>query len=99
MEKLTSINYSNMHISEGMYTEKVHKETKSGSKVTKMCCYTLKGGGYLVTETICEEIPKDWGMEYKTVSENAYATEKCPEMETKDEALAALKKYAESLTK
>lgn len=94
---LNSINYSNMHISEGMYTEKVHKEKREGGKLTKMCCYTLKGGGYLVTETVCEEITKDWGTDYKTISENAYATEECPEMETKEEALEALRKYAESI--
>jgi hypothetical protein len=86
-----------MHITEGMYTEKVHKETKSGNRVTKMCCYTLKGGGYLVTETVCEENQKEYGMDYKTISENAYASMECPEFESKDESLEKLKQFAKSL--
>jgi len=86
-----------MYISEGMYTDKTCKETRSGSKVTEVTCYTLKGGGYVVFTRIKEEVDKEYGKDFRTVSEDAYACETCPDLETKDDSLQKLKKFAESL--
>lgn len=97
---LTSIkSIKTMYLNETMYTEKIEKQSTSGNRITEMCCYTLKGGGYLVTTKVKESVEKDWGTDYKTVEETAYACEKMPELSTKEDELAKLKKFAESLNK
>lgn len=88
-----------MYLSETMYTEKVQKSSKKGNQRTETCCYTLKDGGYLVVTRVQEEVEKEYGKDYKTISETAYASTECPELETKDEALDKLKQFAESLSK
>jgi len=95
---LSSINTTNMYLNESMYTSKIEKETKSGNRITEMCCYELSGGGYLVITRVKEEIERDYGKDYKTVSEEAYACTGAPVLETKDDALSKLKQFAESLT-
>lgn len=95
---LTSIkNIETMHLNETMYTEKVEKQSTSGNRITETCCYTLKDGGYLVTTRVKESVERDWGMDYKTVSETAYACQECPELTSKDDELKKLAAFAKTL--
>lgn len=79
------------------YTDKIEKVSKSGNKQTEVCCYNLKGGGYLVMETEYETVQKEWGEDRKVVRVDAYACDKEPDLTTKDEQLQKLADYARSL--
>lgn len=85
------------HISECYYNSKVEKTEKSGNKITHICAYELKDGGYLVFKDV-REIPEDKEQYYmggKSIETFAQASDSMPEDMMMEEKAMNLKKLAE----
>lgn len=85
------------HISECYYNSKVEKTEKSGNKVTHICAYELKDGGYLVFKDV-REMPEDkeeYYMGGKSIETFAQASDSMPEDMMMEEKSMNLKRLAE----
>jgi hypothetical protein len=85
------------HISECYYNSKVEKTEKSGNKITHICAYELKDGGYLVFKDV-REMPEDkeeYYMGGKSIETFAQASDSMPDEMLMEEKSMNLKKLAE----
>jgi hypothetical protein len=85
------------HISECYYNSKVEKTEKSGNKITHICAYELKDGGYLVFKDVREmsEDKEDYYMNGKSTETFAQASDSMPDEMLMEEKSMNLKKLAE----
>jgi hypothetical protein len=85
------------HISECYYNSKVEKTEKSGNKITHICAYELKDGGYLVFKDV-KEMPENKDEYYiggKSLETFAQASDSMPEEMMMEEKSMNLKRLAE----
>jgi hypothetical protein len=85
------------HISECYYNSKVEKTEKSGNKITHICAYELKDGGYLVFKDV-KEMPEnkdEYYMGSKSLETFAQASDSMPEEMMMEEKSMNLKRLAE----
>lgn len=85
------------HISECYYNSKVEKTEKSGNKITHICAYELKDGGYLVFKDVREmpENKDEYYMSGKSLETFAQASDSMPEEMMMEEKSMNLKRLAE----
>lgn len=84
------------HINECYYNSKVEKTEKSGNKVTHICAYELKDGGYLVFKDVKEmSETAEYYMGGKSIETFAQASDSMPEDMMMEEKSMNLKKLAE----
>lgn len=85
------------HISECYYNSKVEKTEKSGNKITHICAYELKDGGYLVFKDVREmpENKDEYYMGGKSLETFAQASDSMPEEMMMEEKSMNLKRLAE----
>lgn len=85
------------HISECYYNSKVEKTEKSGNKITHICAYELKDGGYLVFKDVREmpENKDEYYMGGKSIETFAQASDSMPEEMMMEEKSMNLKRLAE----
>jgi hypothetical protein len=69
------------HISECYYNSKVEKTEKSGNKITHICAYELKDGGFLVFKDVKEmsENKEDYYLGGKSIETFAQASDNMPD--------------------
>jgi hypothetical protein len=85
------------HISECYYNSKVEKTEKSGNKITHICAYELKDGGFLVFKDVKEmsENKEDYYLGGKSIETFAQASDNMPDEMLMEEKSMNLKKLAE----